>query len=153
MKYSCILIVQSLHTLRRQSVDQRKSLEEKVLNLEPLFDEVVVVCRDVASLYFIKQAVVAPYFDSPDFLNCVHGGLVFTSNEWSFVCTDKYDVNVNRIKHMKGFLSKSQVVLLGDNPEVGFYRKHSLSKMEKILREGLGMEEFLKKVKVRKLMR
>jgi len=106
----------------------------------------------VAELYFIKQPIVAPYFDSRDFLNYVYTGLSFASNEWSFVCTDQCEFNTEKIKHMKGFLSKSQAVLWDENPQVGFYRRHSLAKMEKLLRDKLGIEEFLKVVRVRKLM-
>ena len=152
MKYSCILIVRSLPSQGRQSVEERSSLEERILKLQPLFDEVVVVGHNVASLYFVKQPVVAPHFDLKDFLNYIHAGLSFASNEWSFVCTDQCELNTEKIKHMKGFLSKSQVVLWDENPEVGFYRRHSLMKMEKILRDKLGIDEFLKVVRVRKLM-
>jgi len=145
MNYSAIIVV--------QGKVERLSLEERVINLEPLFDNVVVVCKDVTSLYFIKQTVIAPYFDSTDFLNFVYTGLSCASHEWSFVCTDKYDVAANEIKHMKGFLSKSQVVLWNENPQLGFYRRHSLPKMEKILREKQGIQEFLKMVRVRNLSR
>ena len=142
MNYSAIFIV--------QEKIERKALEFKIQNVESLFNEVVVVSRDVASLYYLKQAVVAPHFDSEDFLNHVYTGLSCVSNEWSFVCTDKYELATDKIKKMKGYLSKSQVVLWDENAALGFYRRHSLSKMEKLLRDKLGIEDFLKKVRVRR---
>ncbi|MBI2609215.1 MAG: hypothetical protein HYW47_06410 [Deltaproteobacteria bacterium] len=85
----------------------------------------------------------------PRFLNFLHGGLFVSQNEWCFVCENEEKLDLSEIKKMKGYLSKSQVVLLNKNLKQGFYRKHSLKKIQEFLKAGKGIEEFLKSVRTK----
>ena len=147
MKYSAIIVIEKLSLLK---------VEEKIAFLSDFFDEVILVCEDLVSIAHVKPFCVKPFFKchpgldpGSRFLNFLHAGLFVSQNEWCFVCEHQEEIDLSEIKKMKGYLSKSQVVLLNKELKQGFYRKHSLKKIQELLKDGKDSEDLLKSVRTK----
>ena len=143
MKYSAIIVIEKFNL---------QKIEEKIIFLSGFFDEVILVCEDLVSIAHLKPLCVKPFnvgMTNDVFLNFLHAGLFASQNEWCFVCGTEHDLDLNKIKKMKGYLSKSQVVLWSEDVKYGFYRKHFVKKIEELLEENKNIHDFLKTVRTK----